>query len=285
MNLKLRPGTPEDAERCGTICYEAFTTISSAHNFPQDFPSPAVAIGLLSWMLADSRFFSVVAEVDGRVVGSNFLDERDVIAGVGPITIEPSVQNQSVGRALMEAVHARAAERGVPGVRLLQAGYHGRSLSLYTKLGYEVREPIACMQGAAIKGTIPDHTVRSARESDLEACNQLCVRVHGVHRGGELLDAIKRGSATVVENHGEITGYATIVGFFGHAVGETNRELKALIAAAPEFAGPGFLLPIRNADLFRWCLQHGLRVVQPLTLMSRGLYSEPAGAFLPSIGY
>ena len=285
MNLKLRPGTPEDAERCGTICYEAFTTISSAHNFPQDFPSPAVAIGLLSWMLADSRFFSVVAEVDGRVVGSNFLDERDAIAGVGPITIEPSVQNQSVGRALMEAVHARAAERGVPGVRLLQAGYHGRSLSLYTKLGYEVREPIACMQGAAIKGTIPDHTVRSARESDLEACNQLCVRVHGVHRGGELLDAIKRGSATVVENHGEVTGYATIVGFFGHAVGETNRELKALIAAAPEFAGPGFLLPIRNADLFRWCLQQGLRVVQPLTLMSRGLYSEPAGAFLPSIGY
>jgi hypothetical protein len=185
----------------------------------------------------------------------------------------------------MEAVHARAAERNLAGVRLLQAGYHGRSLSLYTKLGYEVREPLACMQGAAIKGTIPDHPVRPAHEADLEACNRLCERVHGVHRGGELLDAIKRGSATVVENRGEVTGYATIIGFFGHAVGETNRELKALIAAAPEFAGPGFLLPMRNADLFRWSLEQRLRVVQPLTLMTRGLYSEPAGAFLPSIGY
>jgi hypothetical protein len=69
----------------------------------------------------------------------------------------------------------------------------------------------------------------------------------------------------------------------GHAVDDTNEELKALIGAAPEFLGPGFLLPSRNWELFRWCLEHGLRVVQPLSLMSIGLYNEPAGAFLPSI--
>jgi hypothetical protein len=75
------------------------------------------------------------------------------------------------------------------------------------------------------------------------------------------------------------------MGFFGHAIGETNEELKALIGAAPEFLGPGFLLPTRNAELFRWCLEHGLRVVQPMTLMSIGLYNEPAGAFLASVLY
>jgi hypothetical protein len=69
----------------------------------------------------------------------------------------------------------------------------------------------------------------------------------------------------------------------GHAVGETNEELKALIGAAPAFLGPGFLLPSRNWELFRWCLEHGLRIVQPMNLMSIGLYNEPAGAFLPSI--
>ncbi|MEW6604593.1 MAG: GNAT family N-acetyltransferase, partial [Thermoproteota archaeon] len=36
---------------------------------------------------------------------------------------------------------------------------------------------------------------------------------------------------------------------------------------------------------FQWCLEHGLRVVQPLILMSVGLYNEPAGAFMPSILY
>jgi hypothetical protein len=89
----------------------------------------------------------------------------------------------------------------------------------------------------------------------------------------------------VVEHDGRVTGYATAVGFLGHAVGETNEELKALIGAAPEFLGPGFLLPTRNAELFRWCLERGLKVVQPMTLMSIGLYNEPVGAFLASILY
>jgi hypothetical protein len=109
--------------------------------------------------------------------------------------------------------------------------------------------------------------------------------VHGHDRGPELLDAVKQGSATVVEHGGRVTGYATLIGFFGHAVGESNEELKALIGAAPAFPGPGFLLPTRNSDLLRWCLKVGLRVVQPMTLMSIGLYNEPRGAFLPSILY
>jgi hypothetical protein len=73
--------------------------------------------------------------------------------------------------------------------------------------------------------------------------------------------------------------------FFGHAVGETNLDLQALIAAADGFGGPGILVPTRNAELFRWCLANGLRVAEPMTLMTLGLYNEPAGAYLPSILY
>jgi hypothetical protein len=87
----------------------------------------------------------------------------------------------------------------------------------------------------------------------------------------------------VAESDGRITAYASSVAFFGHAVGETNEDLKALIAAATAFQGPGILVPTRNAALFRWCLENGLRVVQPMTLMTIGLYNEPAGAYLPSI--
>jgi hypothetical protein len=186
---------------------------------------------------------------------------------------------------LMDAVHRRAEEKNFAGVRLIQAGFHARSLSLYAKLGYDVREHLACMQGNALGISIEGHLVRPAVETDLEGCNRLCREVHGYDRGGELRDAIAKGSATVVEHNGRITGYATIVGFFGHAVGETNKDVKALIGATKEFAGPGFLLPTRNGDLFRWCLSNGLRVSEPMTLMSRGLYNEPAGAFLPSILY
>jgi GNAT superfamily N-acetyltransferase len=285
MNIKLRPGTAADAEICGTICYNAFRIISEAHGFAPDFPAPEVAIGLLTWMLEHPNFYSVVAEIDGRIVGSNFLDERNTIAGVGPITVDPTVQNRAIGRRLMDAVHERAAERNFPGVRLIQAGFHTRSLSLYAKLGYDVREHLVCMQGSGLGISVEGHVVRQATEADLENCNRLCREVHGHDRSGELRDAIARGSATVVEHNECITGYATVIGFFGHAVGETNKDLKALIGAAKEFAGPGFLLSTRNGKLFRWCLNNGLRVAQPMTLMSKGLYNEPAGAFLPSILY
>ena len=285
MNIKLRPGRVEDAEVCGRICYDAFKDIAEAHNFPPDMPSAEVATGLINWLLGHPGFYSAVAEIDGRVVGSNFLDERGPIAGVGPITIDPTVQNKRIGRRLMEDVHERAGHKKFAGVRLLQSLYHRRSLSLYAKLGYDVREPIVCMQGAPLNLSIAGHTTRPATQSDLEVCNALCRQVHGHDRAGELVDNIKQGSATVVEHDGHITAYATVIGFFGHAVAETNSGLEALIGAAKEFTGPGFLLPARNGELFRWCLAQGLRVVQPLSLMSKGLYNEPRGAFLPSILY
>jgi N-acetylglutamate synthase-like GNAT family acetyltransferase len=237
----------------------------------------------LSEFLAHPHIYGVVAELDGQVVGSNFIDERSIIAGIGPITVDPAVQNRAIGRELMKHVLARVEERRFPGVRLVQGAYHNRSLSLYTKLGFVTREPVSVIQGQPLRLQIPGYVVRHAKVDDLCACNQLCLKVHGHDRGEELFDAIKHGTATIIEHNGRITGYATTVAFFGHAVGETNEELKALIGAAKEFLGPGFLLPTRNAELFRWCLEHGLRIVQPMTLMSIGLYSEPAGVFLPSI--
>jgi predicted N-acetyltransferase YhbS len=285
MNITLRRAKPEDARGCASICYDAFKTIPQAHNFPPDIPSPEIATNLFEWMLSHPRFYCVVAQSGDRIVGSNVLDERNAIYGIGPITVDPSVQNTSVGRLLMDDVMARVAAQAAPGVRLVQAAFHNRSLALYTKLGFDVREPLACMQGASLAVKLPGRSVRRAVEADIEACNRVCCSVHGHDRAGELLDAIKQGTATVVEYGNLITGYATIVGFFGHAVGASNADLQALIGDAKGIAGPGFLLPSRNAELFRWCLAHGLRVVQPMTLMSSGLYNDPAGAFLPSILY
>jgi len=183
----------------------------------------------------------------------------------------------------MEAVLLRSVKKRHPGVRLVQTAYNRRSLVLYAKLGFEVREMLASIQGSPLQLRIPGHETRPATTADLDLCNQLCKRVHGHERGGVLLEAIEQGTATVVEREDRITGYATAIGFSDHAIGESNSDLKALIGAAPEFGGlAGFLLPTRNGELFRWCLQNGLKVVLPMTLMSLGLYNEPSGSFLPA---
>jgi hypothetical protein len=59
----------------------------------------------------------------------------------------------------------------------------------------------------------------------------------------------------------------------------------ALIGGSPAVAGPGFFVPTRNHELFAWCLEHGLSLVQQMTLMTIGLYNEPTGSYLPSVLY
>ncbi len=281
----IRRAKPEDVAVAGPICYRAFHHISSAHNFPPDLPTEDVGIFILQTLITSTTHYTVVAEVNGEVVGSNALDERNPIAGVGPITVRSDVQERDIGRRLMQAVLDRARERGFPGIRLVQAAFNTRSLSLYTKLGFEVREPLACINGAPLKKQIAGYAVRPAATTDLDACNALCRKVHGHDRAGEIADALKQGSLRVCERSGDITGYATSIGFLGHAVAESNRDLIALISAADEIGLAGMLLPMRNTEVFQWCLANGLRVTQPLTLMSIGLYNEPKGAFMPSILY
>src|SRR5579859_7429193 len=209
QRLRIRKAIPADAEVCGKICFEAFRSVANHHNFAQDFPNTGASTGLLSMMFSNPGFFCVVAEQGGQLIGSNCLDERTPIAGIGPITIDPAVQNRTAGRQLMKAVMVRAAERKFAGIRLVQTAYHNRSLSLYAKLGFVVREPLSCMQGPAIQKTPPGYHVRPAQREDLAACNELCLRVHGHDRAGELSDAIQESSAVVAESQGRIAAYAS----------------------------------------------------------------------------
>lgn len=283
-NINYRPAAASDVERLGTIAYEAFYKVSTDHNFPPDLPTPEIGIGLAKMMIGREDIFSVVAE-NGKILGSNFLWEADEIDGVGPITVDPAEQNSSIGRELMERVIKRSADNSKAGIRLVQAAYHNRSLALYTKLGFDVVEPLSAINGTPFTAAIDGRTVRPLNANDVEAANKLCIAAHGVSRKNEIAGAAQGGDGIVVENEGKLSGYATLLGFFGHAVTQTNDDLKALIGSGREIAGPGFLLPTRNGELLRWCFENGLRIVMPLSLMSKGYYQTPRSPFLPSILY
>lgn len=80
--------------------------------------------------------------------------------------------------------------------------------------------------------------------------------------------------ARLAELEAALLGYATALGFFGRAVADNGAE---------EFLGHGILVPTRRAALFCRRLEQGLRVAEPVTLMSVSYYNEPAGACSPSI--
>jgi GNAT superfamily N-acetyltransferase len=281
--IVVRAASADDADTCARIFYDAFESIAHRHNFPVEPPAREFTHFKVSEMLASDGFAGLVAERSGDVIGSAFADERAPVAGIGPVTVDPAEQDHGVGRILMEAALERQRTRSAVGVRLVQTAYHYRSLALYAKLGFAVREPLSVVQGPPPAISTPGRGVRPAHDRDLARCAELCVRVQGHERTAEVRDAIAAGTARVVERPNGVCGYATGFGYGWHAVAETNEDMVALLGSAEAFIGLGILVPSRNAELLRWCLEHDLRIVQQSTLMTIGLYNEPAGAYLPSI--
>jgi len=150
MAITIRRAEAADAGACGEIAYRAFQTLHDHHNFPRPYPSVEVATGILSTVLANPGFYGIVAERDGRIVGSNFADQRSTIAGIGPITVDPEVQNQGVGRSLMQTALDHFNTRNFAGIRLVQSAFNNHSLCLYTTIGFRTREPLSVMQGPAL---------------------------------------------------------------------------------------------------------------------------------------
>ncbi|HEY7087693.1 MAG TPA: GNAT family N-acetyltransferase [Tepidisphaeraceae bacterium] len=286
--ITLRRPTMKDVPEIARIIFVAFKTFHERHGFGLDIPSVEVATHFAGMLASHPKFYGVVAESEGRIVGSNFLDERDAIRGVGPITVDPGSQARGVGKKLMQAVIDRGL--GAKGIRLLQDAFNATSMSLYTSLGFDAKEPVALMKGSCKTPPAAGSEVRRMTELDLPACGELCRKIHRFDRNGELADAIKQFGPVVLERGGRVVAYSSAPNFWiaNHGVAASEQDMRDLFLGASKLTGQPLwlLMPIRSSSLFRWALSEGLRVMKPMTLMSMGeYYDPPSGCFFPAVAY
>jgi hypothetical protein len=176
---------------------------------------------------------------------------------------------------------------GARGVRLLQDSFNTASMGLYTSIGFDTREPVALLAGDLCAPVRPGVEVRPMRPDDVGAVEELAYAVLGFQRTNEVRDALAAPhlSPTVALRDGRITAYATTLDIFpvAHAVGASDEDLLALVAGQ---RGPvSFLLPSRQSELLRAFLACGLRIVKPMTYMTMGEWTEPRGAWVPTVLY
>ncbi|GJL77831.1 MAG: N-acetyltransferase [Nitrospinaceae bacterium] len=285
MKIEIRQATPADAETCGRIIYESFKGVSDRHGFPCDFPSVKTATQITSMFIMNGSVFSLVAEMDGSVVGCNFLHEGHPIRSVGPLAVDPDLQNRGIGRLLMGKTMDRA--KNSMGIRLIQETSNTEAISLYTSLGFDVKDSLLLIEGKPKNPVFTQgFNVKPLTIREVKRCAKICAEVFGFERTQEIETAVKYFSPFGVIRGNDLTAYASSMTsrMTNHCVAKTDEDMKALILGIGKLTSESFsfLLPVRHSDLFRWCLKEGFRVLKPLTIMSLGHYDEPQGVYFPS---
>src|SRR5690242_16339448 len=104
MSLELIPVKPDQAPELARIIFDAFHAINARHNFPDDIPDLATATMLTNLLTTRPDFYGVAATLEGKIVGCNFAQLSDPVAGVGPICVDPAAQARGIGKQLMTHV-------------------------------------------------------------------------------------------------------------------------------------------------------------------------------------
>jgi predicted N-acetyltransferase YhbS len=295
-----------DVPETARVCMEAFNTLHYKNLGHLDFGLFESALGFHQALASHPKVYGVVArDAEGRIVGSNFLDQRGEVASVGPISVDPNTQATGVGRALMQAVIDKGVKDGHKSIRLVQEAYNLVSFSLYVKLGFDPKDQLNFFMGRCAEDWPEPKlklVIRPMTADDLAACAALHKRVVGVEREQDLAECLSSVWSTyhdeplvaVEEGSERLVGYATSVTLPGHSVGECDEVVARLHYKMTRRVSSG-----RNDDsvllkvigrlspaLVKWALTGGLRLQRNATLMALGTYSDPVdGVYVPSIGY
>ena len=236
MSIAIRPATPADAGTWPDLLRRLHPHQPHAQ-LPARLPRiPGLPSTSSSLPLLAPGFVCLVAETNGRILGSNDLDERSIIYGVGPLTVDPATKT-----AASDVFSCRPSSIAPPhdaprvSVSCRPPSTTARSRSTPT-LGFDIREPLACMHGRTLARTIPGCTVRPATIRDLPPATRSPSPSTDSTAAPELSHAIARETALLVERAGRITGYATILGFFGHATAETTPT--SALSSPPQTPSP-----------------------------------------------
>ena len=285
MALELIPATEENIPVLSRICHEAFSALHDRCGVERDIPDATVGEMIISQVVKRPDYRGVVAVLDGQVVGSNFLFRSDEVAGVGPITVDPSVQSRGIGRILMQWAVDEARRMDIRQTRLFQEALNTTSLPLYTELGFDWRDGAALMQ-AKPAGEEPDASVRPITAADLPAVESVSQAAYGFSRAGDAAQLIEwQVPGFVREREGRIVGYLFST-LFGHAGAETDEDLLAMAGEAARHLPPPlakYICPMGRPGLFRKALAAGHRHLKLLSYMSLGEYVAPTGPHFPSI--
>jgi len=290
----------DDVRKAADICQEAFDTFNPSVGLDPEFPPHDVPFHVLGNACHPGFIGFVAINNEKQIVGSNLIDLREEVAGIGPISVTTCCHNSGVGRLLMKACMKAAAEKGIRSVRLHAIANNKKSFSLYLDLGFN---PICtCGEYVGFCQLKPLEGFRAEPLSDhiVEPCNALHLRVCGFDRRKTISSMIADGphpQAVVFDMSGKVVAYTTGTYPGGHTVADSTEALKALLIfqsrQVQEAITAGALIPPITIfvphdypEVMRWLACNGFRLSRQTLHMGYGHHQKPVnGVYLSSINY
>jgi predicted N-acetyltransferase YhbS len=197
---------------------------------PADVASATAAILRSSW--GDRRTWfefattqpecrPVIAEIDGRLVGTGVGTANGRVGWVGTIWVDPDHRGAGLGRALTQAVIDRLEASGC---RTLVLVATDQGLPLYERMGFELQTRYRILEAPGLDATTdaPDAAVRAFGTADLPAVLDLDRAATGEDREHAVRRFASPGTAKVLEVAGAIRGFVIRAPWGGGATAATN---------------------------------------------------------------
>lgn len=178
MDVKVRPMREDDLEEADRIVRLAFGTFLGMPN-PMQFMGDADHVR--TRYKADPQS-ALIAEVDGKIAGSNFALDWGSVGIFGPLTVHPDYWDKGVARALLDHTMKIFEGWGTKHVGLFTFAQSSKHLHLYQKYGFWPRYLTAIMFKEI--GKVENASLEAINYSELDADKQKeeiqeCARLTG----------------------------------------------------------------------------------------------------------
>ena len=250
---------------------------------PADLDAAVAATAHVGWgnlrphfafYLERSDCCPLVAEEEGRIVGTAAGTRKGGVGWIGHVVVHPDCRRRGIGSALVEAVIARLEEAGCRALLLIATDL-GRPV--YEKLGFRVDSLYARLNGPTLDAFPMHPDLRALAESDLPAIRSLDRLASGEDRAAHLRLA-PSGWVVGGAGPGEVRGFYLPLPWAEGPLVATDPEAMALLldaARATAKAQRGqsevrFTIPAENAAGIAHLRACGFVETPPLPRMIRG---------------
>ena len=213
MDLRIRPLLERDLREADHVFRLAFGTFLGMPD-PTKFGEDADHVRT-RWLADPNAAFA--AEVDGRIVGSNFVTRLGSFGFFGPLTVHPDFWDQGIAKRLLEPTMNLFTSWGVAHTALFTFANSPKHVGLYRSFGYWPRFLTLIMsktvQTRVVSGKWSRFSDMSGRETEgvIEVCRGL---TDSIYNGLDLTQEIMAvrnqnlGETVLLWDDGRLLGLA-----------------------------------------------------------------------------